>query len=115
MKKGDILFQLGFSEGLTLEKLLGVRKEDVLTSIPYWMVIPRLTKKQLASVAKEKNITVPENCTRTRDALCKIILSAYDKWDDTLSNASSLGDLLEGFPDLDNFNFEFIKTISEEA
>ena len=58
-EKDSIIFQLGLSGDLTLEKLLGVKKEDVLMSIPYWLVLTRLTKKQL-SLAKDKKTELPD-------------------------------------------------------
>ena len=107
--KDNILYQLGYSEELSLEQLLDVTENDVLNSIPYWMIINRLSKKQLTLLAMEKEITVPENCTRTREALMNIVMSAYDEWDETLNNANCLSDLLDGFPDEEDFSFDFEK------
>ena len=84
-----------------METLLGVIKEDVLKSIPYWLVLARLTKKQLLSLAKDKNTELPDKCIRTREAIYKVVLSSYDEWHDTLDKASSLYHLLEAFPDPD--------------
>ena len=60
-------------------------------------------------LAIERNIVIPPTCTRTREALVKVVLSAYDAWDDALNKATSLFDLLEAFPNEEDFSFEFKK------
>ena len=60
-------------------------------------------------LAMDKNIKIPPTCTRTREALVKVVLSAYDTWDKALNNANHLFDLLEAFPNEEDFSFEFEK------
>ena len=55
----------------------------------------------------DKGILLNKKSTRTEETLHKHVLSAYDKWDTTLIQASSLYDLLEDFPSKDNFSLEF--------
>ena len=45
---------------------------------------------------------IPRSCTKTRDALVKVVLKAYEKWYTILDNdKTSLPDLLEAFEHLD--------------
>ena len=77
--KENILFQVGYPADITLSSVFGVKENEVTNSIPYWIIISRLTATQLIMLANNQGIAIPENCTKTRDALCKVVMNTYDQ------------------------------------
>ena len=104
--KQNILYQLGYSADISLEKQLGVTESEALNNIPYWISIPKLSAAQLTLLAIDQSIEIPKNCTRTREALSRIILENYNRWDNVLNDEScSRPDLLETFDHVEDFSF----------
>ena len=69
-----------------------------------------MSVKQLTLLAVHQGINIPQNCTGTRQALEKIVLETYNKWDEVLANdGTTLPELLETFEHLDDFSFNIIK------
>ena len=84
LRKGfetNILYQACYSDTMTLNDALGVTKEEVLGGIPYWIFVRRMTVEQLQHFAFDHGIRIPENCPRNRNALAKIIISTYARWE----------------------------------
>lgn len=75
----NLLYQIGYPRDISLSSILDVNGEDILNKFPYWLIIPRLSIKQLTLLAVEQGITIPNNCTGTRQALAKIVLETYNK------------------------------------
>ena len=74
----NLLYQIGYPRDLSLSSILDVNAEDILNNLPFWLIIPRLSAKQLTLLAVEQGINIPENCTGTRQALEKVVLETYN-------------------------------------
>ena len=108
--KDNILFQLGYPAVISLSSLFGVTEDQVYSSIASRIIIPRLSASQLITVANDQNISIPENCTKTRDSLAKVVLKTYEKWEEILQNENcTLEDLLSTFEHIDDFCFDVQK------
>ena len=106
----NILYQIGYNENISLSGILDVEEKYVLASLPYWLIIPRLTSEQLTMLAHKHKIEIPEKCTKTRAALVKIVMAAYDKWDKILNNKSiTMVDLFTNFEHVQGFSVDLSK------
>ena len=101
----NLLYQLGYPEDLSLSRIFGVNGEDILNNLPFWLIIPRLSAKQLTLLAVEQGIEIPKHCTGTRQAMEKVVLERYDKWDEVLTNDGTAPELLETFDHIEDFSF----------
>ena len=102
----NLLYQIGYPWDFSLSSILDVNGEDILNNLPFWLIIPRLSVKQLTLLALEQAIDIPKSCTRTRQALQKVIFKTYDKWDEVLANdKTTLPDLIETFEHLEDYSF----------
>ena len=79
----NILYQCGF-DNLKLVELFRVSEADAFASLPFWIVIPKMTGSQLSSFIRRNRIIIPDNCSKSRDSLSKLVLESYTKWDDVL-------------------------------
>ena len=105
----NLLYQIGYPEDLSLSHILDVNGKDILNNLPFWLIIPRLSAKQLTVLAVEHGIEIPESCTGTRQALEKVVLKTYDNWDEVLANdETTLTELLETFDHVEDFSFNLI-------
>ena len=105
----NLLYQIGYPEDLSLSRIVDVNGKDILNNLPYWLIIPRLSAKQLTVLAVEHGIEIPESCTGTRQALEKVVFKTYDKWDEVLANdETTLTELLETFDHVEDFSFNLI-------
>ena len=86
--KDNILYQAGYSEEFTLEKILGINESEALNTLPKWILINRMSQEQLELLLDKLEIDVPESCPKSRQALAKFTLSIYAKWDKVLNNDS---------------------------
>ena len=106
----NLLYQIGYPRDLSLSSILDVNGEDILNNLPFWLIIPRLSVKQLTLLAVEQGIKIPKNCTDTRQALGKVVFETYDKWDEVLTNdETTLTELLETFEHVEDFSFDLAK------
>ena len=105
-KKDNILYQCGYTlSGISLGSLLQTNEKHALTSLPYWIVLKRMTAQQLQRFCRSSGIEIPNKCTLTRDSLYSIVKRKYDEWDKVLNDRSTgLPDLLTVFGSLDDCN-----------
>ena len=105
----NILYQCGISE-VTLSDVLTVTNKDLRDLLPNWIIIPRLTFKQLQVLVDAFKITVPKKCPITRKAFSDLLVNKYDIWEKTLNNPKTkFSDLLHVF----DFLVPFSKGIPE--
>ena len=105
-KKDNLLFQCGYNN-VNLAEILNVSEEEALNKLPYWIILPRLTRAQLLLLVVDLNLQLPTNFSRTRKSLCALLLSKYSEWEEVLGtkNTDNL-DLLQSF---DNFQPSSLK------
>ena len=93
----NILYQCGIPE-VTLSDVLTVTNKDLRDLLPNWIIIPRLTFKQLQVLVDAFKITVPKKCPITRKAFSDLLVNKYDIWEKTLNNPKTkFSDLLHVF------------------
>ena len=108
--KNNLLYQIGYPADLSLSSILDVNGEEILNDLPFWLIIPRLSIKQLTLLAVQQGIKIPQNCTGTRQALEKLVLDTYNIWEEVLANdKTTLPELLETFEHLEDFSFNLTK------
>ena len=71
----NILYQCGF-DNLKLVELFRVSEADAFASLPFWIVIPKMTGSQLSSYISRNRIIIPDNCSKSRDSLRNWFLKA---------------------------------------
>ena len=84
-KKDNILYQCGYGD-VTLTEVLGVTKEDALSSLPYWIQISRMSRTQLLLLVRDLHIELPSKCSATRNALCAEVIKTYKEWEKFLKD-----------------------------
>ena len=108
----NILYQCGF-DNLKLVELFRVSEADAFpslpfwivipTSLPFWIVIPKMTGSQLSSFIRRNRIIIPDNCSKSRDSLSKLVLESYTKWDDVLCDEeTTVNEIIEAFDCIDD-------------
>ena len=98
----NILYQCGF-DNLKLVELFRVSEADALPSLPFWIVIPKMTGSQLSSFISRNRIIIPDNCSKSRDSLSKLVLESYTKWDDVLCDEeTTVNEIIEAFDCIDD-------------
>ena len=98
----NILYQFGF-DNLKLVELVRVSEADAFASLPFWIVIPKMTGSQLSSFISRNRIIIPDNCSKSRDSLSKLVLESYTKWDDVLCDEeTTVNEIIEAFDCIDD-------------
>ena len=98
----NILYQCGF-DNLKLVELFRVSEADAFASLPFWIVIPKMTGSQLSSFIRRNRIIIPDNCSKSRDSLSKLVLESYTKWDDVLCDEeTTVNEIIEAFDCIDD-------------
>ena len=98
----NILYQFGF-DNLKLVELFRVSEADAFASLPFWIVIPKMTGSQLSSFISRNRIIIPDNCSKSRDSLSKLVLESYTKWDDVLCDEeTTVNEIIEAFDCIDD-------------
>lgn len=87
-KKDNILYQCGYGN-ISLSTVLGVTKKDALAPLPYWIVIPKMSRTQLIFLVRDLHIKLPTKCSTTRNALCTEVLRTYKEWEKALNDKNS--------------------------
>ena len=99
-KKDNLLFQCDYND-VNLTQILEVTEEEALNKLPYWIVLPRLTKAQLLLVVGDLNIQLPSKCSKSRKSLCDLLLFKYNEWERVLKDEKTdISDLLLSFSDI---------------
>ena len=101
----NLLYQIGYPKDLSLSRILDVNGKDILINLPFWLIIPRLSAKQLTLLAVEQGIEITKLCRGTRQTLEKVVLERYAKWDEVLTNDGTAPELLETFDHIEDFSF----------
>ena len=102
--KDNILYQCGYtSSGISLGSLLQRKEKHVLTSLPYWIVLKRMTAQQLQRFCRSSGVDIPNKCSMTRESLYSLVKAKYDEWDKVLNDPNTeLPDLIEAFDSVDD-------------
>ena len=75
----------------------------MLTSLPYWILLKRMTAQQLQRFCRSTGVEIPKKCTLIRESLYSVAKYKYDQWDKVLNDPSTqLSDLIEAFGSIDN-------------
>ena len=81
--KDNLLFQCGY-DNVNLAEILNVSEEEALNKLPYWIILPRLTRAQLLLLMVDLKLQLPTNFSRTRKSLCDLLLLKYSEWEEVL-------------------------------
>ena len=96
-KNDNLLFQCDYDD-VSLSQVLNVTEEEALNKLPYWIVLPRLTKAQLLLLVGDLNIKLPSKCSKSRKSLCDLLLVKYNEWERVLKDEKTdISDLLQTF------------------
>ena len=64
-----------------------------------------MTGSQLSSFIRRNRIIIPDNCSKSRDSLSKLVLESYTKWDDVLCDEeTTVNEIIEAFNCIDDQN-----------
>ena len=78
LHKGNLLFQCGYND-VNITEFLNVSEEESLNKLPYWIVLPQLTRAQLLLLVVDLNFHLPTNFCKTRNSLCELLLLKYSE------------------------------------
>ena len=112
-KKYNILYQCGYDD-ISLIELFSISEKDSFALLPYWITIPRLSRKQLLLLVDHLNIEIKETDKRSKQSLIYILLEVYKKWMEVLSNTSTtILNLQLTFSNISPFSNDLRKAKSE--
>ena len=105
--KSNLLYQVGYNKNLSLANVFDEQEMQVLVSLPYYLVLTKLTSEQLTMLAHKLGIKIPKKCTKTRAALLNVVTEAYDAWYEMLNKeTSTMIDLYSSTVRDISFNFQ---------
>ena len=112
-KKYNILFQCGYDD-ISLTEMFSIAEKESFALLPYWITIPRLSRKQLLLLVDSLSIKIKEKNKRSKVSLIYILLDVYEKWMEVLTKTSTkLTNLPFTFPNLIPFSNDLRKAKSE--
>ena len=112
-KKYNILYQCGYDD-VTLEDILSISECDDFALLPYWIIIPHLSRKQLLFLTTDLFIKLPPKCPKTRQSLIDAVMNIYTTWENVLLDRNtSIDGLLSTFSKLVPFSCKVHKAKKE--
>ena len=105
-----MLFQCDYND-VSLSQIFDLTEEKAFNMLPYWILIPRLSKSQLLLLVRDLKIKLPQQCSKSRKVLCDLLLMKYSQWEKVLEDKNTDSNhLLKIF-----FNFQPFSPNPEEA